>query len=65
MLVKVTEVTGIVKGINLPVAIREPLVRTGDPIQQHRKVGRLNVTGLCLLIARPLHILSGRFLPAS
>src|SRR5215831_7116200 len=35
---KITEVTGILKGINLPVAVREPLVRTGDPIQHHRKV---------------------------
>ena len=36
MLVKITEVTGILKRIYLPVAVLKPLIQAGDPVQQHR-----------------------------
>jgi hypothetical protein len=36
MLVKITEITRILKCIYLPVAVVEPLIQAGDPVNQHR-----------------------------
>ena len=40
MLVKITEVAGILKCIYLPVAVLEPLIQAGDPVNQHRRMSR-------------------------
>jgi hypothetical protein len=40
MLVKITEVTSILKRIYLPVAVLEPLIQAGDPVNQHRCMSR-------------------------
>ncbi|GEP61650.1 hypothetical protein RSO01_88160 [Reyranella soli] len=36
MLVKITKVTRILKCVDLTVAVREPLIQAGDPLQQQR-----------------------------
>jgi hypothetical protein len=36
MLVKITEVTRILKCIYLPIAVLKPLIQAGDPLHQHR-----------------------------
>jgi hypothetical protein len=40
MLVKITEVTGILKRIYLPGAVLEPLIQAGDSVNQHRRMSR-------------------------
>src|SRR5215216_4927752 len=40
MPVKITEVARILKCIYLPVAVLEPLIQAGDPVNQHRRMSR-------------------------